>query len=259
MAHPLVLIGTGTGVGKTYVAERLLRALAAEGRAALGYKPVESGVAQATGRDGHLAPGSGIDVSRETPPGVVHLPRAGVAPPRGAPRRKDRGSRPPSQRGPASAERSRRSGDRASRGRILAAHRRAHGSRVRAQHRGARVAARRVGSARSPPRRRRDRSRVRRHGTPARRGHPECARNCGCLDRAERGRVGPRELGPGSRPALQACPRAHPSPGARPCPCARPSTHPLSADPPPLERDTRVGDRRGERLVVRDDNHGCPP
>jgi dethiobiotin synthetase len=43
MAHPVVLIGTGTSVGKTYVAERLLRALAAEGHLALGYKPVESG------------------------------------------------------------------------------------------------------------------------------------------------------------------------------------------------------------------------
>jgi dethiobiotin synthetase len=44
MARPIVVIGTGTAVGKTYVAERLLRGLAHEGRAAYGYKPVESGV-----------------------------------------------------------------------------------------------------------------------------------------------------------------------------------------------------------------------
>jgi dethiobiotin synthetase len=44
VARPLVLIGTGTSVGKTYVGERLLRALAQRGRPALGYKPVESGV-----------------------------------------------------------------------------------------------------------------------------------------------------------------------------------------------------------------------
>jgi dethiobiotin synthetase len=49
VAHPLVLIGTGTSVGKTYVAERLLRAFAVEGRPSLGYKPVETGVTPAAG------------------------------------------------------------------------------------------------------------------------------------------------------------------------------------------------------------------
>lgn len=44
MASPVVLIGTGTSVGKTYVAERLLRALAAAGGMGLGYKPVETGL-----------------------------------------------------------------------------------------------------------------------------------------------------------------------------------------------------------------------
>jgi dethiobiotin synthetase len=43
MAHPVILIGTGTSVGKTYVGERLLRAFAHRGVAAVGYKPVESG------------------------------------------------------------------------------------------------------------------------------------------------------------------------------------------------------------------------
>ncbi|MGO8993692.1 MAG: dethiobiotin synthase [Polyangiaceae bacterium] len=46
MADPVVLIGTGTSVGKTYVGERLLRAVAAEGHTALGYKPIESGVSE---------------------------------------------------------------------------------------------------------------------------------------------------------------------------------------------------------------------
>jgi dethiobiotin synthetase len=44
MAAPVLLVGTGTSVGKTYVAERLLRALATAGRRAFGYKPIESGV-----------------------------------------------------------------------------------------------------------------------------------------------------------------------------------------------------------------------
>jgi dethiobiotin synthetase len=43
VAPPLVLVGTGTSVGKTHVAERLLRALAGEGARACGYKPIESG------------------------------------------------------------------------------------------------------------------------------------------------------------------------------------------------------------------------
>jgi dethiobiotin synthetase len=46
VAGPVVLIGTGTSVGKTYVGERLLRALGADGRRALGYKPVESGFSE---------------------------------------------------------------------------------------------------------------------------------------------------------------------------------------------------------------------
>jgi dethiobiotin synthetase len=44
MARLVVLIGTGTSVGKTYLAERMLRAFARDGRSAVGFKPVESGV-----------------------------------------------------------------------------------------------------------------------------------------------------------------------------------------------------------------------
>jgi dethiobiotin synthetase len=45
VAAPVFLIGTGTSVGKTHFAERLLRGLTAENIRACGYKPVESGVA----------------------------------------------------------------------------------------------------------------------------------------------------------------------------------------------------------------------
>jgi dethiobiotin synthetase len=54
MARPVLLIGTGTSVGKTYVGERVLRALGDEGHLALGYKPVESG----------FEPGPDSDIAR---------------------------------------------------------------------------------------------------------------------------------------------------------------------------------------------------
>jgi dethiobiotin synthetase len=47
----IVLIGTGTSVGKTYVAQRLLRAFALEGHSTVGYKPVESGFDEAAESD----------------------------------------------------------------------------------------------------------------------------------------------------------------------------------------------------------------
>jgi dethiobiotin synthetase len=43
MVGPVVLIGTGTSVGKTYVGERILDALRDASVPALGYKPVETG------------------------------------------------------------------------------------------------------------------------------------------------------------------------------------------------------------------------
>jgi dethiobiotin synthetase len=46
MVGPVVLIGTGTSVGKTYVGERVLHALRDAGYAALGYKPVETGFSE---------------------------------------------------------------------------------------------------------------------------------------------------------------------------------------------------------------------
>ena len=41
----IVILGCGTGVGKTRVSVALLRALAARGQSALGLKPIESGIA----------------------------------------------------------------------------------------------------------------------------------------------------------------------------------------------------------------------
>lgn len=46
--RPLVITGTGTDVGKTYVSERLLAHLRSTGTRPLGLKPVETGYAPAT-------------------------------------------------------------------------------------------------------------------------------------------------------------------------------------------------------------------
>jgi dethiobiotin synthetase len=59
----IVLIGTGTSVGKTYVAERVLRAGGVLGRKAFGYKPVESGV----------APGEDTDIARLERASTFHV------------------------------------------------------------------------------------------------------------------------------------------------------------------------------------------
>ncbi|MBK7535957.1 MAG: dethiobiotin synthase [Myxococcales bacterium] len=50
----IAVVGTGTGVGKTHVATALLTALRARGQAAVGWKPVESGVTGAQGEDERL-------------------------------------------------------------------------------------------------------------------------------------------------------------------------------------------------------------
>ncbi len=51
----LFVTGTDTGVGKTRVAAALLRALAANGRRAVGMKPVAAGVAQGATRNADVA------------------------------------------------------------------------------------------------------------------------------------------------------------------------------------------------------------
>jgi dethiobiotin synthetase len=55
----VVVVGVGTGVGKTHVAEALLRRLVAEGEDAVGLKPVESGWAPATSDARRLAVAAG--------------------------------------------------------------------------------------------------------------------------------------------------------------------------------------------------------
>ena len=75
MASPIVLIGTGTSVGKTHVAERLLRAFGAEGRKAYGYKPIESGVDGSTDSDSErLARASTFHVKHEPARTVFRAP-----------------------------------------------------------------------------------------------------------------------------------------------------------------------------------------
>jgi dethiobiotin synthetase len=50
----VVMVGTGTGVGKTWLACQLVRALRARGLHAVGLKPIESGVTDPDGTDGAL-------------------------------------------------------------------------------------------------------------------------------------------------------------------------------------------------------------
>ena len=50
----IVMLGTGTGVGKTWLACELVRALQARGNRPLGLKPIESGVTEPGSTDGAL-------------------------------------------------------------------------------------------------------------------------------------------------------------------------------------------------------------
>lgn len=59
----LVIVGTGTEVGKTFVSQRLLRKLTSVGRSCLGLKPVETGFVNPLGSDAQgLADAAGHDV-----------------------------------------------------------------------------------------------------------------------------------------------------------------------------------------------------
>jgi dethiobiotin synthetase len=60
----VAIVGTGTDVGKTHLSVALLRALAQQGRSAVGLKPVESGI----GGDG-----SETDTSRLAAAGTFHV------------------------------------------------------------------------------------------------------------------------------------------------------------------------------------------
>jgi dethiobiotin synthetase len=62
----IVVVGTGTEVGKTHVTTALVRAAVRAGLQAVGLKPVESGVG--TGASDASRLGGGEFVSRETTP-----------------------------------------------------------------------------------------------------------------------------------------------------------------------------------------------
>jgi dethiobiotin synthetase len=57
----IVLVGTGTGVGKTWLGCQLVRALRARGRRPLGLKPIESGVTDPHATDGALLASATFD------------------------------------------------------------------------------------------------------------------------------------------------------------------------------------------------------
>lgn len=65
-AERIVIVGTGTGVGKTHLSSALLAAASAVGRRCLGLKPIETGVSGGPGAMGddeaRLATASAIDV-----------------------------------------------------------------------------------------------------------------------------------------------------------------------------------------------------
>lgn len=67
----VVVLGCGTGVGKTRVSVALLRALGERGRSALGLKPIESGIEPKLG-----APPTGSDAAALAAAGSVRTPLA---------------------------------------------------------------------------------------------------------------------------------------------------------------------------------------
>jgi dethiobiotin synthetase len=69
----IVLVGTGTGIGKTHVAVSLVRALARAGREVAGLKPVESGVGS-TGSDAEQLAQSGTFHVKHPPPYALAAP-----------------------------------------------------------------------------------------------------------------------------------------------------------------------------------------
>ncbi len=63
----IVLVGTGTGIGKTHVGVALVNALKAEGKEVAGLKPVESGVGIGVSDAERLAEGGSFHVKRRAP------------------------------------------------------------------------------------------------------------------------------------------------------------------------------------------------
>ncbi|HYP98816.1 MAG TPA: dethiobiotin synthase [Polyangiaceae bacterium] len=64
----VIVLGCGTGIGKTRVSVALLRAMASRGRAALGLKPIESGITRGTDS---TAPPNGSDAASLAAAGSV--------------------------------------------------------------------------------------------------------------------------------------------------------------------------------------------
>ena len=71
MKHLLVVCGTGTEVGKTHIAVRLVSALAAKGVRVAGLKPVESGVERGAVGPDQLALASASSTAPTLPPPYV--------------------------------------------------------------------------------------------------------------------------------------------------------------------------------------------
>src|SRR5262245_50975833 len=67
--HRIVVIGTGTGVGKTWLSCELLRAFARAGTRGLGLKPIESGVTDLAASDAALLAAAG-SVALSAPAGA---------------------------------------------------------------------------------------------------------------------------------------------------------------------------------------------
>jgi dethiobiotin synthetase len=65
----VVVVGTGTGVGKTHLSVALLYALGLQGRSAVGLKPVESGLGEGESDAARLAAASTFHVKHPAPYG----------------------------------------------------------------------------------------------------------------------------------------------------------------------------------------------
>jgi len=66
----VVVVGTGTGVGKTHLCVALLQALSLQGRSAVGLKPVESGLGEGESDAERLAGASMFHVKHSAPYGL---------------------------------------------------------------------------------------------------------------------------------------------------------------------------------------------
>lgn len=73
MSRRIVVVGTGTGVGKTHLSVALVRALAAAGHLVTGLKPIESGVGEGI-TDAELLDRAGTFHVKQPPPYALRAP-----------------------------------------------------------------------------------------------------------------------------------------------------------------------------------------